>query len=296
MALQFEGMPTCIPAVTSTTDASKTGYADILQAAAVVVAGVNTVMAIRMANLQAEIAEDYLKIAKAWRNYYNDVFRPAEDQELAEAWALPEYVAHHSYTAGQARNTGRIKMAYQVHRAVQRTSSYAIGLRAARIKDYLMQEAFTLGAMAGLGHRLETDKADVMDDRRWKKREQVLNRGRDMVAQNVSFSQLAAGIFGDLGRQAAEGAGGAMAYLGYSSARQPTEYPGMLVPGQQQRLQGAIDWGTWDTQSYVGGGGGAFIGPPEPGPFVGPPAPTYQAQPFVEGSPMAAAGLVGMTR
>ena len=47
-----------------------------------VIAAYNTVQAINFSQKQYEIAKDYLKISQWWRDYYNNFFRPLEDQEL----------------------------------------------------------------------------------------------------------------------------------------------------------------------------------------------------------------------
>lgn len=109
------------------------------------------------------------------------------------------------------------------------TSAYCIGLRTVLLKDGLIREASTVATMAGLGFRHERSIKDARDDRRWKRREQTLNRGRNMISENVAFANLSAGIFGDLGRQAGEGAAGALYYLGYTGERNTTIYPTMTI-------------------------------------------------------------------
>lgn len=213
----------CLPQ-TGTTDASQTAYADLMNAAAIAVAGINTAMAVRMAKLQYEIAQDYLDVSKAWRDYYNGTFRPVEDQELAEGRALTAYGPHYDWAVGQAKNTAKILNMGKLCAAAQSTNQYAVGTRAARIKDQITSDAFAIASSAGLGYRIETAKKDALDDRRWKRLEGIANRGRDMVAGNTSYSQLAAGIFGDLGAQAGGSAAGAIHYLGYASERRPTFY------------------------------------------------------------------------
>lgn len=213
----------CLPQ-TGTNDASQTSYANLMNAAAIAVAGINTAAAIRMAKLQSEIAQDYLDIAKSWRDYYNNTFRPIEDQELSEGRALTPYEPHFDWVVGQAKNTAKVLNKGKLCQAARSTNQYAVGLRAARIKDQIASDAFAIAASAGLGYRIELARKDALDDRRWKRLESILNRGRDMIAGNTSYSQLAAGIFGSLGAQAAEGASGAIRYLGYASERRPTVY------------------------------------------------------------------------
>lgn len=215
------------------TDTGKSTAAYILEAAAIAVAGINTAAAIRMANLQYEIAKQYLDIAQWWRNYYNTTYRPVEDTELQEAWALQKTDPLYDVAVGRARSYIRIALRGRGDKAIRCTSEYCTGLRGAFLKDAANEEATALAAASNLGYRNERAYVVARDNVRWERRAQVLQRGRNMVANNVQYSNLAAGIFGDLGRQAGMAAGGAVRYLAYETNRNDTLYPDTFI-GQAQ--------------------------------------------------------------
>lgn len=207
------------------TDSGKSLSASILQAAAIAVAGINTAAAIQMFNKQWDIAKDYYDIAKWFRDWYSNNYQPRENSELAEARALTDETPYYSFSIGSHKVAAKIALASNADKTLRRTRAHCTGLRKALAKDGLNMEATAIAAMAGLGYRNERARVDAMNDVNWKRKEQVLNRGRNLLANNVNFAQFASGIFGNLGTQAAAGAGGALYYLGYSSQRRETQYP-----------------------------------------------------------------------
>lgn len=225
----------CAKGVTNT---GKSLFGSIMDVAAVAVAGYNTAMAIQIADLQYEIAKDYLDIAKWWRRFYNDVYRPLEDIELAEAWALEPEEPMYDITIGRHKNYARLQYRGIADKTIQCTSPYCTGLRGALLKDVMTAEATTLAALSNMGYRSERAYVEARNAVRWERRREVLNRGRNMIAGNINFSNMAYGIFGNLGSQAQAGAAGAMRYLGYSWNKNETQYPMTYVSGGQGATMG----------------------------------------------------------
>lgn len=213
------------------TDQGKSTSATIMEAAAIAIAVANTGAATYFADKQYDIAKQYLDIAKWWRNYYKSAYVPWENKELEEAKNLPIEQPYYDVAIGRSRTYGRLQFRGLAEKSIQCTSEYCTGLREALLKDVLNSEATTLAALSNLGYRNERAFVEARNDERWQRRAETLNRGRGMVANNVQFSQLAFGIFGDLGKQAGAGAAGAVRYLGYSWNRNETMYP-TLMRGQ----------------------------------------------------------------
>ena len=206
-------------------DSGKSTSSAILEAAAVAVAAINTAAAISMAKKQLEIAEDYLEIAKWFRSHYNNLYKPYEDKLIDEVRSLKPYEPNYDVAVGRARNSARLMAGDKLDRDIQCTSAYCTGIRNALLKDKLNIEAQTKAAVSGAGWRNEFAFMRAMEDLIWKRKEQMLNIGRDRMVNNVAFAGLAANIYSDLGRQAGEGAAGAVRYLGYSGQRNKTTYP-----------------------------------------------------------------------
>ncbi|MBQ3569528.1 MAG: hypothetical protein IJA20_02520, partial [Methanocorpusculum sp.] len=128
-------------------DSNKGAMGKIMEAAAIAVALLNTGAATYLATKQYEIAKDYLDIAKWWRNYYNSTYRPWEDKELEEAWALKEIDPIYDTIVGRTRTYGRLQFKGLAEKSIQCTSEYCTGLREALLKDVINSEATAMAAL-----------------------------------------------------------------------------------------------------------------------------------------------------
>ena len=226
------------------TDVDKSTLSTLWDIVPAVIAAYNTVQAIRFATKQYEIAKDYLKISQWWRDYYNNYFRPLEDQELSEAMGLSETTTYYDTMRGRAQTAGRLKFKNAVNVAVQCTSEYCSGLRQQLLFDVLDQEARVLNSLAGLGYRNERAYYESRSDIRWKRMINTATRGRDLQAQAINSAQLAYGIYGNLGEQVAKGAEGAASAAGYFQYRNDPRYPTLMnIRASQQTTQQASQQG-----------------------------------------------------
>lgn len=194
-----------------------------------VIAAYNTGQAIHFGTKQYEIAKDYLKISQWWRDYYNNSFRPLEDQELSEAMGLQETTPYYDTMRGRAQTAGRLKFKNAVNTAVQCTSEYCTGLRQQLLLDVLDQESRALNSLAGLGYRNERAYYESRSDIRWKRMINTAARGRDLQSQAINSAQLAYGIYGSLGEQISKGAEGAASAFGYFHYRSDPRYPTLMT-------------------------------------------------------------------
>ena len=194
-----------------------------------VIAAYNTGQAIHFGKKQYEIAKDYLKISQWWRDYYNNFFRPLEDQELSEAMGLTETTPYYDTMRGRAQTAGRLKFKNAVNTAVQCTSEYCTGLRQQLLLDVLDQESRALNSLAGLGYRNERAYYESRSDVRWKRMINTAARGRDLQSQAINSAQLAYGIYGSLGEQVSKGAEGAASAFGYFHYRNDPRYPTLMT-------------------------------------------------------------------
>jgi len=287
MAYEFDP---CFP-LNGETDAGKLAIGAVWDVAAAAFAAYNSYVAIQMAKKQDAIARRYLNIAQAHRDWYNTGFKPLEDQELAEAWALPETTPNWDTAIGRAKATGKFLFRNRLELRMRGTRPCDTGLRVGVLKDEINIQSAAVAVMAGLGLRNERARVDAMNDRRWKRREQVLNRGRDMMADNVVYGTLAAGIYGDMGRQAGKGAEGALYFLGYSSERRQTQYPGDMIFGRRQARQPSQ--ATPQFSGTMTGGGPASSAPVEGNYFQSSMTGSRSSRPIVVSADASSASFTG---
>ena len=189
----------------------------------------NTANSLKMAKLQRDLAEKYLELAEDYTNYYNSKYKPLEIKLTEEAYRLPKYVRDKDdFTKGTMLAAARGRAGLELNKQLSCVGRYCSGLRAAILTEQLMTQASAEAAVAGLAHRTQDKEEIAWNNHRWEKRSQVLKLGRDIPTDALSFANLAAGIFGSLGGQAAAGADAAIWALGYDRAG--TVYPARHKP------------------------------------------------------------------
>lgn len=185
----------------------------------------------KIAKLQKDMADRYYKLAEKQRNYYNDRYKPLEEELGKEALKLPKYARDKDrFYAGQMLVSARGKTAGQLDKLLSCTGRYCTGKRAKILTDVLLSQATTDSLVAGMAHRYADKEETAFNNLRWEKRDQVLRIGRDIPTEAVSYANLAMGTLGSLGEQAGKAAEGAMMFLGYDRAG--TRYPPRRGPLQ----------------------------------------------------------------
>jgi hypothetical protein len=227
-------------------DAGRVAISVVWQAAAAVLAAVNVSSSMEMAQKQFDLAQRYYRIARAWRDWYNQGFVPLENKELDEIWDEGPYEPHYEAAAGRASVTAKLVFKDKLEQVLRCTSSYATGLRQALIKDMVSLTGSATAFAEGLGIRNERARTEIMDGLRWKHREAAVSRGRGMAASNVTYAQLAAGIYGDLANQAGKAAAGYVRFIGYAEERLKTMLP------EHKTYMGNSQWTRKFAQSQMG--------------------------------------------
>lgn len=242
----------CSPGIDNTGKSELSLLWDIIPA---VVAAYNTEEAIKFAMRQHEIAKEYLRISEWWRSYYNIYFRPVEDVELAESLAITEETPFYDTMRGRAQTAGRIRFKNAAVKAAQCTSEYCTGLRQQIVFDTIDQEARTIDTLTGFGYRNERAYIESRSDVRWQRMLGTVHRGRDMQSTAINSAQLAFGIYGELGQQAAKGAEGAISAYAYMHNRNDTYYPGLMrstgAPAQGSATMPSASVGPSPMSGYV---------------------------------------------
>lgn len=207
------------------TDAGVQSNAHWASLAATAVAVANTAAAINIANKQYHIAKAYYDLARQKWDRFRHIYMPCERKEVAEACHTPVYTPRY-------HDQGRAYLNAAKHAFAQaRTTIDDLYHRYCVHPDPSLARAFALMRSAAEGDgenfafRAEEARKDVMDDRRWNRRAQALNRGRDLQSQSITYARAAAAAYGDLGHTIGSAAEGAITALGYFSTRRDIVYP-----------------------------------------------------------------------
>lgn len=209
--------------------------------------------AMKLADQQMDLARRYYDIAKGWWDWYRSAYVPLENAEVDEAMALPIRTPLYDIAVGRAKATARFTFRNRLDQTMRCTSQYATGVRGARLLDEVKRQSYTMAAVENMGWRNERSRIDILNSRRWGRREAVVNRGRDLMANNVTYGQAAGAILGDLAGQVGKAAGGALYAMGYTLSRNETQYnPYIHYNGVQRRGRRDSQWVQPDSQLGFG--------------------------------------------
>ena len=234
-------------------DSVRTAMGSILAAAAVASAAYNASQAYSIAQDEWKLAKKYWKLAENWLNYYKDYYAPVEDQELKEARALKSEQPEYGVARGRMRAASWAQFKGLMHKAVRCTSRYCTGKRQDILETVMAAQADSLALCDALGYRNERAYIEARDDVRFKRQLETAKRGRDMIADTVSFGRATAGIYGELWGQAWEGLKGAGGYLGYVANRRPIQPPVVSLTGEGASQSGApVGSAVWQAGEAVG--------------------------------------------
>jgi hypothetical protein len=212
--------------------------------AAVAVATLTTLAAIEIAQKQYDIAVAYYKIAQQKWDRFKNLYMPCERTEMNEACNTPEYTALYDSSASTWMNEVAANFGLAGARIDRLNALNCVCPDPSLAQDIALMTSMAAGDTGNFAYRYEEHRKIAKDDIRWTRRQQALNRGRDLQTTAAKYAEAAANAYGDLGNTVGQVAEGAMSAIGYFSNRNDTSYP------QRQQLQRPANQFT----------GGAFIG------------------------------------
>ncbi|HDQ6746998.1 TPA: hypothetical protein ACHOSY_001393 [Escherichia coli] len=246
------------PQVTDTGVKSNAKWARL---AAVAVATFNTLAMIDIAEKQLGIAEDYYKMARRDWDRFREIFEPCERKEVAEACSAPLYDPKHDQQAADYMNEVDRTFGMAERRIYDLYGRYGICPDPSLNRDVALARSQVAGDSGNFAYRYEEGRQIARDDVRWNRRQQVLNRGRNIPTDAVRYAEAAADAFNNQGKMLGNAAQGAMTALGYFSTRNETRYPqGRRDRRNSPYLVGQPENGVFgfisSSPAYIGGGGG----------------------------------------
>ena len=219
-------------------DKAVSRMAKIRAGLAAAVTAINTATALKIAEMEHDLAKDYTRLAKDFKQYYFDNYRPIEKELVKEAMEDKPYNDPKKLDFDKAAMLLSAKMRFvgRLENAMSCTGRYCTGQRASLMNDALLEQATTEAMVCGLAYRNNEEEKATRDALRWERRSQVLRLGSNLPTEAVSYASLATGIFGSIGQQATAAAESAAWYIGNSLERKDTKYP---------ERRGAMSLGTW---------------------------------------------------
>lgn len=207
------------------TDSGVEKNAEYATLAATAVATINTLAAIEIANKQYDIANDYYKLAQQKWDRFKSTYMPCERKEMAEACNTPEYEKRYDEQASDYMNEVDKNFAMARRRIDDLYARYCICPDPSLAQDMALIQSQIAGDSGNFAYRYEEGRKIAKDDVRWTRRQQALNRGRDLQSNAAQYAKAAADAYGNLGNAVGSAAQGAISAIGYFSNRNDTIYP-----------------------------------------------------------------------
>lgn len=183
---------------------------NVVAAASIAVATINTIAAISMQNKQLELARDYWKMARSLHDYYFNYFIPKEKEIIEEAFSQTPYVPKYELEGGRAVAAVNRQFKTVLDDTMRCISRYCTGMKRSALMDYALQQANARADAQNFAYRAEEFRKDAKDDIIWARKKEVVQLGRGLGSEAASYAQVAAGAYGTIGAQAANAAGASM--------------------------------------------------------------------------------------
>jgi hypothetical protein len=182
-------------------------------------------------NKQYQIARDYQNITNDRHSRFTNMFAPLEMRLLSETSNTSKYSRNYTYARNRA--TSNTNSAYNIaNDSLQKfAKSYALCQDATLYLD--MQKAKTTDDAVNFNYRDEENYAYYREDKRWNRRSDILNIGKNNVSTSLGYAATSNELYGGVASAVAQAGSGLSTLVGFMSNRNSTTYPNqfsMMAP------------------------------------------------------------------
>ena len=186
-----------------------------------------------IADMRYKIAKRYANLAKDRWNVFNKNYRPLEAEIAAELMALEKPAPRYPLARDVYSNYARQAFGEAGDRYADYAKRYRLCISPSLMRDMGLSGALASDDGVNFGYRYEEWYAILQDDLQWKRREQFLHLGRDLLAKSAQYAQSADAALKDVGGMVEKGFSGLMYAIGYLNNRNNTRYESVFEPTEQ---------------------------------------------------------------
>lgn len=195
------------------------------QAASIAVAVINTLMAIKIAKMQRDIANRYKDMFLEDHNRYMNTYSNREAEYMLALGTDPIYKERYRERGDQYEKYALGSMNTSDSWASLAIKQVPLCIDPTLSNSRELYRDTLLAAARDTAYQQENYDKIIHDDLRFKRRADALDRGRSLVVSSAEFASKAAGVYGQMVDGIGAAAEGAMGALGYFGARANTGYP-----------------------------------------------------------------------
>lgn len=212
-------------------DAGESVWNKLWKAAALAISLYNTVQQGKIAEEQERLADSYYNMAKQKLDRFMDNYKPLEEALLNETSTTPVREIDCADDRKRAKNA--VSPSYKRLDKYVSSQSKARHICIDRSFNGFMAFKQALMLVDTENYNLIDDQfyTDYKNDQRWNRRSNVLNLGRNMGSQAMSYGDVARTLSGQLSGQLDKVTGSLMTVAGYFGARNDTYFPNMYLSG-----------------------------------------------------------------
>ena len=242
----------CRWAAPEVTGAGDTWFSTATKAATLAIGIINATYQQKIQDLQQDLADGYYRQAKYKWDRFNDVYRPLEQKLLDETSTKPI----RTLDCAGAKSRARTAVTAAFNPALNWYTRTARAMRLC-VDDSALQLFAYRRAVVDIdteNYNLSDDQwyTDYKNDQRWNRRSSVLNIGRNMSSEALSYGQVANAMLSQVSSQLDKVASTLSTSLGYFGTRFDTMTPNTYLGGSNS---GLVQMGATSPGGYVQGGG-----------------------------------------
>lgn len=174
-------------------------------------------------NKQYQIARSYQDITNDRHARFTNMYAPLEMRMLSETSNTSVY--NRNYTNARNRATSNTNSAYNIASdSLQKfAKSYALCQDTTLYLN--MQKARTIDDAVNFNYRDEENYAYYREDKRWNRRSDILNIGKNNVSMSLGYASTSNQLYGGVASAVSQAGSGLSSLIGYMGNRNSTTYP-----------------------------------------------------------------------
>lgn len=182
-------------------------------------------------NKQYDIAKSYASLAQDKWERFRDRYAPLEKKMLNEVSSVKEPSV--DYSGAKSRATSSVNLAFNsINKAfTAQAKRYALCLDPTLSLD--RAKALSLDDTVNFNYRDAENYANYLSDKRWNRRSDILNLGRNNTATAHSYAQNAYNAFSGVSAALQQAGNGLSGLIGYLSNRNEAVYPAQFSMATQ---------------------------------------------------------------
>lgn len=211
---------------------SDMNWNNMLGAAQLAIALTNSIIQGKISDLSQDLADAYYSMAKFKWDRFEKNYMPLEKKLLQEVSSVEPYEMDCADDRNRAKNA--VNTAYDLVSKfiTQKTRKYRICIDPSMSSMLDFRRAVALADTENYNILDDRWFVDYKNDQRWNRRSNVLNLGRNLTANALSYGDVARSIANRVGAQVNDAASALMTSIGYYGARNDTFYPTTFLGSQ----------------------------------------------------------------